>query len=699
MWTVTAQRQLRTCKVFQVSSVVDRLGVPTPGAKVTGTRLLIAGVVAFVGVLAVWAIYTLNHSSGYTLYPADLDVYRDGGLIVRHISPPYDAKLANPLYDWPLNNEALKFTYTPFAALFFAAVSFIPWNLLPRLSEVANLIALVAASWCTMAALGYTDRRVRAGGAFLAAAAGLLTEPVFRTLYLGQINLLLMALIIWDLCQPDTPASRRWKGLATGFAAGIKLVPLIFIPYLLLTRKFRQAAMASGGFIVTVVLGFVLLPGDSKDWWFHGLFIQDGRTGFTGWSGNQSLRAIATRLAGSIDAATVPWVVGVVLVTVLGLLAAVMLYRAGHQMLGLLTTALVGLFDSPISWDHHWVWIVPGMMAAVHYAVRAWRAGRRRGAFGCGALALAMLLVFGAWPGGLFNVITTGPGNFTFGLIWSAPYTPVKFYIKYGDQPWFLEYHWHVLQFLTGNAYILAGLVLFVILGFTALISSAAPAEPTSISPTASAAPAPLPTEAEPATANASGAQAAPAAPAAAAGFPSPDAAGPARLLDRYHAATAYGRGARRSHCQNVRRGGRAVMLPLPHLPETLMRSTSGTSCPHGARTRTFPLRTDTSSVSTTMPGLVIKVMFPLRTAASICSVEAVITACVKSRMMFPLVTVRAIVAGTSQRPSRLALPLVHWIRTISLGAGRFTAGEKVIACETAAPSAGRSATRAASSA
>jgi len=451
---------------------------------VRNARILVAGVAAFVVVLAIWALYSAIHPLGYTLYPVDLNVYRDGGLIVRHISPPYDGKLAYPLYDWPLNNVALKFTYTPFAAIFFAAVSVIPWSILPRLSQAVNLLALAAAAWWTMDGLGYRDRRVRAGGALLGAAAGLLTEPVFRTMYLGQINLLLMAVIIWDLRQPD---SRWWKGLATGVAAGVKLVPLIFIPYLLLTRKFRQAAMALVGFAATVLLGFAILPGDSGDWWLHGLFYQDGRTGFVGWGGNQSLRAITTRLAGSIDAATVPWVAAVAVATAGGLLCAARLYRAGHPMLGLLATALVGLLDSPISWDHHWVWVVPGMMAAAHYGVRAWRAGRRRGASGCAAIAAGMLLVFAPWPGSLWGVLTTGPGNFTHGLIWAGPNTPVTKYVAYGDQPWFLEYHWHGLQLLAGNAYILAGLALLAVLGITALMSPPRPA------PKAGAVPAALP--------------------------------------------------------------------------------------------------------------------------------------------------------------------------------------------------------------
>ena len=458
--------------------MLERRGAATPAGNVKKTRLLVAGIVAFAAVVGFWVWYAQRHPLGYTLYPVDLRVYWEGGLIVRHVSPPYDGKLANPLYDWPPNNQSLKFTYTPFAALSFAVVSYLPWSILPRLSQLVNPVALLVATWCTMSALGYRDRKVLAGGALLGAAAGLLTEPVFRTMYLGQINLVLMALIIWDLRQKD---SRWWMGIATGFAAGIKLVPLIFILYLLLIRKFRQAAVALGAFLGTVLLGFVILPGDSRDWWLNGLFIQDGRTGFVGWGGNQSLRAIATRLAGSIDAGTVPWVIAGVIVTVGGLLCAARLYRAGHPMLGILTTALIGLLDSPISWDHHWVWVVPGMMAAVHYAVRAWRAGRRGRAAGCAALAGGMFLVFAPWPGILWSVLTTGPGNFTHGLIWSAPNTPVTKYIALGDQPWYLEYHWRTLQLLAGNAYVLSGLLLLVILGFTALTAAplaSAPAGP-----------------------------------------------------------------------------------------------------------------------------------------------------------------------------------------------------------------------------
>jgi alpha-1,2-mannosyltransferase len=404
------------------------------------------------------------------LYPVDLKVYWDGGLIARHASAGYDPRLASPLYDWA-SPSGLKFTYTPFAAAVFGVVSVLPWSVLPRLSEVINLAALGAAAWFTLAGLGYPGKRARVGVTMAAMAVGLATEPVFRTFYLGQVNLILMALILWDLTR--RPAERwdgRLTGLATGIAAGIKLTPLIFIPYLLLTRRLREAGLAAVGFGATVAVGFVALPADSSDWWLKGLFFQGGRTGFAGWGGNQSLYGLCIRLSGSIGAATPLWACAVVIVTVAGLLSAAQLSRAGHRMLGILLTATVGLLDSPISWDHHWVWVVPGMMVAGHYAARMALGRRHRAAIGSLAVALGLLLLTFPWPGGLWSVKTTGAGNFTSGLLWAAPSSPVWYYVQHGDRAWFLEYHWRGLQLLAGNAYVLIGLA--VVAGLTAMALS-----------------------------------------------------------------------------------------------------------------------------------------------------------------------------------------------------------------------------------
>jgi alpha-1,2-mannosyltransferase len=484
----------------------------------------VAGIIAFAVILGSYLAYLAGHPYHWTLDPVDLGVYRSGGLIVRHVRPWYDPHLAAPLYDWRgYENLHLKFTYPPFAAVVFALVSFIPWRALPDISVLVNIAALLAALWFTFGGLGVRRGLTRLGATLLTAAAVFWTEPVLRTIYLGQVNLVLMALVIWDLCPPGTRrsgASRWWQGAGVGVAAGIKLVPLIFIPYLLLTRKFRAAVVACAAFAATAAAGFVVAPADSARWWLGGLFFNGGRTGFVGWGGNQSLRALLTRLAGSVAGAEPLWLALALVTAVAGLACAATLERAGHPLPGLLACALTGLLVSPITWDHHWVWIVPGVAVAAAYAVRAmgapavpgppgasppgaspagvappgaepgrlrWRRAARWPAAGYWGLAAAMLVLYGAWPGSLWGE-PQDLGQFSLGLLWQPPNTDPEVYYRYGDRPWFAEYHWHGIELLTGNVFLLGGLALLAVLIAAALRTrlpspSAAPTSPSTPGP------------------------------------------------------------------------------------------------------------------------------------------------------------------------------------------------------------------------
>ncbi len=97
--------------------------------------LLPAGLGLFAVALGLYVIYTVIHPQSFTMDPVDLAVYRSGGLIVRHVRPLYDPRLAAPLYDWiGYGKLHLPFTYTPFAAIAFALISFVPWWLSQQLS-------------------------------------------------------------------------------------------------------------------------------------------------------------------------------------------------------------------------------------------------------------------------------------------------------------------------------------------------------------------------------------------------------------------------------------------------------------------------------------------------------------------------------------------------------------------------------------
>jgi alpha-1,2-mannosyltransferase len=407
-----------------------------------GIWLLAAGTVCLLLVLGVYVADLVHYLPGMTEM-RDLAVYRAGGLITRHVSPPYNPHAYAPLYTWHGPN-AVSFTYSPFAAIVFAVGSLLPWTALRWAMTLASLAALALSVWLTFGALGYYNRRVRAGATLLVTAAALLTEPVQQNLALGQINVLLMLLIAVDLL---LPRQHWWNGIGIGVAAGIKLIPLIFIPYLLLTGRFRQAAVAAGTFVATIGLGYLILPHDSSKYWREGLFLKANRIVFLGTRGNQSLRGIVTRFADSVAGGSTPWLAAAAVVAIIGLLTAAALCWAGHPVPGMLACALTGLLVSPLSWDHHWVWVVPGMVLASHLAVRT--RGWARMAWW--AVVALLLFVFGAWPQFWDHTMGLTPA----GWVW---YGPTQ-YFAYGDNPAYHEYHWNGLQIVAGNSFVLAGLV------------------------------------------------------------------------------------------------------------------------------------------------------------------------------------------------------------------------------------------------
>jgi alpha-1,2-mannosyltransferase len=402
--------------------------------------LLTIGVLASAAAAGLFLTAVATHPAIATLKGFDLHVYLMGGSLAKH-DP-------STLYTWQ-QQPGIQFTYTPFAALLFALITAVKFRVLLDVLAGLSAAAVAVTVWIAFRELGWQGT-ARLGATLLVTGIAFWTEPVQRALYLGQIELLLMALVVWDLCQPDR---RRWKGAATGVAAGIKLVPLLFIAYLLVTRRFRQFAVALAGFAVTVIVGFAVLPQESAQWWWHGYFLQAGRTGFVGTMLNQSLRGLITRLIGSVAGAGGLWLAIAILTGIVGLAVAALLHHAGRTFAGLMVCALTALLVSPISWDHHWVWVAPGLAVLVDAAVRAGNRWVRAGWF---AAAAVVVVAFGAWPR-----FWLGPdsGLLQGGLIWYAPISA----FSSGDNPKYVEYHYRGLQQFAGNLYVIVGLALFVL--------------------------------------------------------------------------------------------------------------------------------------------------------------------------------------------------------------------------------------------
>jgi alpha-1,2-mannosyltransferase len=362
----------------------------------------------------------------------DLNVYNHGGLLVRD-SP-------GRLYTWQLR-RGIKFTYAPFAALVFAAGSLLPWPALKWLMTVASVVAVTATVGLTLGGLGRRGRD-RTALMLAVAAVALWTDPVQRALQLGQIDLVLMLLIVWDLCQSDR---RWWKGAGTGLGAGIMLTPLIFIPYLALAGKLRQALVASATFAGSAAVGFVFLPHVSVKYWLTGYFLHPGNVGDAGSLVNQSLYATLARAAGSVRSVVPVWLAVSVAVAAVGLAAAAVLHRSGRPVAGWVTCAVTALLVSPISWDHQWVWVVPVLALLADAAVRARGAAR----WARVALAAAVASVFGGWP------------EYWTGQLAFVPRGLLGFFI--GRHPDNEKYHLHGLLLISWNLFVLGGLAMLAV--------------------------------------------------------------------------------------------------------------------------------------------------------------------------------------------------------------------------------------------
>lgn len=264
----------------------------------------------------------------------DLRVYLAGGEAWRAGTDLYTADFQAP--------RDLPFTYPPFAAVLFSGLVTLPLPLNGLLFTAAGIALFTAA--CLVAA-----PRLQTG--FGLAALGLLLEPLRGGLDLGQVNMVLIGLVAADCLLPRTPWPR---GLLVGLAAAIKLTPAIFVLFFLCRGRWRPALTAVATFAACGLLGWVLAPGQSKQFWFHAM-LDPERVGGLSYSANQSLRGLLFRL-GAPEFVWFAAVLAVLAVTV------VLLPRLRDDLTALVAVAAAGLLISPVSWSHHWVWIAPALM-------------------------------------------------------------------------------------------------------------------------------------------------------------------------------------------------------------------------------------------------------------------------------------------------------------------------------------------------
>lgn len=313
---------------------------------------------------AAWQLF------GHTPYRIDIDVYQMGARAWMDGRPLYRG---DALFHTPIVN--LPFTYPPLAAIVFCPFA---WMHMPTASVAITALTLLLLVVSTAMVLARLDvwgtSTVLPGPAWLrrlwlaivAAAASIWLEPISSNFAYGQINVVLMTLVIADCLPRRTPWPR---GLLLGLGMALKLTPAVFLLYFLLRRDNRAALTALASFAGATLIGFVLAWNDSWEYWTHTVHHTD-RIGSASLNTDQNIAGALARLALAEQVRSLLWVAASLLVLAMTVWAMRRALRAGEPTLALVCVALFGLVVSPVSWSHHWVWVLPTLLVT---GIVGWR--------------------------------------------------------------------------------------------------------------------------------------------------------------------------------------------------------------------------------------------------------------------------------------------------------------------------------------
>ncbi|WP_179229155.1 glycosyltransferase 87 family protein [Parenemella sanctibonifatiensis] len=282
----------------------------------------------------------------------------------------------------PYHSGGLPFIYPPIAAVLFAPLAAGP-------SLLAGLIWTAFSSAACLLLVRWAGVLSPLTAGLVAVVAVALAAPFFETIRIGQVGVILAAVIVLDDVVGRTQP--RWAGVLTGLATAVKLTPGLFVLADACRRDWRRALVAAVAITALMAAGVALMPGASLE--FAQLVTEVGGDSATVHMSNQSVWAATTRLLGEGAAAT-----GAALVISLAVVAMAMLaaLRSTDRSTALCVVGMATLVASPISWTHHWVWVLPVGILAYRKAFAP--AARWLGLIVAGWVAVAPYRVFQA-PG------------------------------------------------------------------------------------------------------------------------------------------------------------------------------------------------------------------------------------------------------------------------------------------------------------
>lgn len=339
-------------------------------------------------------LFLLNVKSEFARSHAqyvDLGVYNRASEFLAAGMDPYSA--AFDIAD-------LRWQYPPFALFFVIPMQYIPFELLKVLwtatTAVIPMLVMVALILQRLAPdhdpsrQGKINRGLQIVAISLAASTG---SSFINSTYLGQIGMILAAVVLFDLAAPES--WRRVgrfhlpKGIGVGIATAIKLTPGIFIVHLLLTRQWRTAATAISTTLTAWALTFLVFPAYSRYTFLEGGLFRAATANTPERlleGDNISAAAAFDRFRVTVlhdDLLTMPAWPKYLLIVVLAifvLFVGTHLHKHGQQLLALIVIGIGSALVSPVAWLNHGVWLTMIAPALFAFGLNARDAGRRASA-------------------------------------------------------------------------------------------------------------------------------------------------------------------------------------------------------------------------------------------------------------------------------------------------------------------------------
>lgn len=307
--------------------------------------LIAAGSLTVLCLVAVW-MWLLVFPLGIVRKFFDLESYRDtlnavhgGALMFDWLGyPPVTLILISPLRGLP--DRAGDMLWTGVSFLMYLAIA----------------AALTKLAMATRRDTAPKDLPTFLAGFGLAGTMLILSIPADNQLLVGNVQLIVITLAFFDAAGV---LPRKWQGSLVGLAAAIKITPLIFFPYYVFTRQWRQAAMAAATFTAATGVGFFLFPRDSLYFWTH--TDSSGRLGVDRLD-NVSILGTLSRWMADPDQARMVWYGLALAVGLAAFWRAGQHFRRGEQIEAALVIGAASTVISPIAWPNYQLWLP---MAAV----------------------------------------------------------------------------------------------------------------------------------------------------------------------------------------------------------------------------------------------------------------------------------------------------------------------------------------------